>query len=82
MARKKEEDSMALICVSGAKECYGCDDCLEKSGGSVEFCSLCRMPIRSGGVYEDFLYDALCLSCLRSLHAKDTNDISCLCERR
>ncbi len=73
---------MALICVCGGNECYGCGECTDLRSKMKVSCSRCGSAIEWENSYFDYLYEVLCLDCLRALHYRiDTNDISCS-ERR
>ncbi|MBE6609041.1 MAG: hypothetical protein E7634_00020 [Ruminococcaceae bacterium] len=59
---------MALICVSGAKECSGCRTCKESDeDGQMMNCSVCGCQIRSEKALEYGAFIDLCRSCYNAL---------------
>ncbi|MBR4071540.1 MAG: hypothetical protein IKK26_03190 [Clostridia bacterium] len=64
---------MALVCISGAKECTACRKCF-----SASVCDICGKTIPEGRIYYEFSEEKVCSDCVEFIIA-DGEEVCSLC---
>ncbi|MBR6650429.1 MAG: hypothetical protein IKL36_03360 [Clostridia bacterium] len=64
---------MALVCISGAKECTACRKCF-----SASVCEICGKTIPEGRIYYELSEEKVCSDCVEFIIA-DGEEVCSLC---